>query len=684
MSTYFHLNKEIYDIIRENLRKSYDCTALLSNLKLLNIPIKTYKDEYARMISQFPQYNEIKNYNTIPDDKIRVYIALLFCKYITLNLIKPKIDFDQSDFLFINHKNFKSVEKLTLPTLKKHFELINNKFPIKDYDKIIKLKADKLRVKLIEIIQDHVSKGLVKYTISAIEETTKQPDRKLKKNSTSIEPVIIYHDNFTSVKNLSMDELILHVAKIYSTFKLKNFDDLFKQYKGEALRKKLIEIVEDYISKGLLKHKPTSGITNVMDDKKLLKESPKKSPLTPLIGREEKVAITVKKATNDYMNAMKKELARLETTEFNIEKLRKDINNDNFIKKAIDGHIKALEFKYRSYAKLSQIDWQGTGKDKDNTGKGEVNLNEIITNMQAQVLQKIKYIKENNSMIKEKREELLKIIDDPDNGIESIKGKSRETLRMSLIKIIYMFIEIPIFFFKGFNNFVLTGPAGSGKTKVAGVIANLMRNLGILVTKNVIMATKQNLVGQYLGQSGPKTRNVLSNGLEGVVFIDEAYTLTPCDKQNTNVDHYAEEVVGELINFMDKFIGCIVIIVAGYKDKMTECFLTFNEGIARRFPKMIELTPYSSGDLYNIFEIFLNDTIDVKQFLKLDQRKYIKAIIATLNENNIFTNQAGDMLNLSKIIGEDAILNNKKYDKKLIKLSFKKFCLAKNIAIDFE
>jgi SpoVK/Ycf46/Vps4 family AAA+-type ATPase len=188
-------------------------------------------------------------------------------------------------------------------------------------------------------------------------------------------------------------------------------------------------------------------------------------------------------------------------------------------------------------------------------------------------------------------------------------------------------------------------------------------------------------VAAYVGQSALKTRKILANGLEGVVFIDEAYTLTPCSNAK-NADTYSEESVGELINFIDKFIGCTVIIVAGYKDKMIDCFLKFNEGMPRRFPKMIELSPYSSTDLFNIFEYFLNDSIDVKSMLSLEQRKYIKGVIKTLNDSNIFNNQAGDMLNLSKIIGEDTILYGTKYNKNMMNLSFKKFCLGKNIAID--
>lgn len=543
---------------------------------------------------------------------------------------------------------------------KKETELL--KMPIdlymKEYTKIVELfpemrdstiekshKNSKLKQRLIKFLYDAIITG------------------KIKKKTTNI--YYMSEKDYYNIKERKKGLLLAHLKPLFSDINrhliIKDYSIITTELKGIKLRNEILKIINDYIALNIIRPKiETKGIST--DDES-----------------EEKIEIKVNKANSKYKHDIKKELAEIETNEFNLTKLRKDINDDGFIKKAIEGEIKALEFKYKTYSKLALIDWQGEGKDKE---KPMGNLNEIIEKIKKTINEKINYLKKSPYVIKEKREELLNILDDPDNGIASIRGTSRESLRISLIKIIYMFIEVPIFFFKGFNNFILTGPPGSGKTKVASVIANLMKNLGILATTNVIMATRQNLVAEFTGQSAPKTRNLLSNGLEGVVFIDEAYTLTPCKEKNYHIDNLAEEAVGELINFIDKFIGCIVIIVAGYKDKMNDCFLKFNEGMARRFPKQIELLPYSSTDLFNIFEIFLNDSIDIKAILTTEQRQYIKGIIKTLNENSVFNNQAGDMLNLSKVIGEDAILNSKKYDKKLIKLSFKKFCLTKDIAIE--
>lgn len=425
--------------------------------------------------------------------------------------------------------------------------------------------------------------------------------------------------------------------------------------------------------------KPASSpkaVVKIANSKYVKASSPEDLPLL-------EINIQTKVADVAYLTELKKTIADIENKGFNIKSFDKDINDDEFIKKALDGHIQALQFKLKTYKKLGEVNWQGDPPSDNRAAVFSVNLNSIIKKMEDEITTKLKMLKSNPNAIAQKRKELLSILYDPDNGISTIRGSTRESVRISMMKLIYMFIKVPVFFFKGFINFMLTGPAGSGKTKIASVVAHMMKNLGILATTKVIMATKQNLVAEFIGQSGPKTRNLLAGALEGVVFIDEAYTLTPCPGSTATSDAFSEESVGELINFMDKFVGCLVVIVAGYKKKMYECFLTFNEGMSRRFPKVIDLVNYNSNDMYDIFEKFLSETLDVKKILTKPQRIFIKSIIAKLNSQDIFNNQAGDMLNLSKVIGEDAVLFTSDYDDEMIKLSFMKFCSNKNIALEF-
>ena len=96
-----------------------------------------------------------------------------------------------------------------------------------------------------------------------------------------------------------------------------------------------------------------------------------------------------------------------------------NINNDNFILKAIDGEIKALEFKLKTYQKLSKMDWDGiNGGEAD---KKDTNMNKIINDMISLIKEKLNYIKLNPNKLKDKRNALLSIIDDTDNGIITIK-----------------------------------------------------------------------------------------------------------------------------------------------------------------------------------------------------------------------------------------------------------------------
>jgi SpoVK/Ycf46/Vps4 family AAA+-type ATPase len=402
-----------------------------------------------------------------------------------------------------------------------------------------------------------------------------------------------------------------------------------------------------------------------------------------------KIAIEVKPASKTYLKELQSELEHLDTNNYSIEALEKGLKTDDFLQRAVQAHDQALLYKLKVYKKLSRLNW-GEEVKKDPFGQAPtpVNLNEFIPKLAQTIYEEIQ--KRNKlsmqDKMKMKQADLKSILFDPDHGIATIQGKSRSNVRLMLLKTMYMFFKVPEFFFKGFINFMITGPAGSGKTKVAGVIAHMFKHLGILANTKVIMATKQNLVAGYVGQTGPKTRAVLVNALEGVLFIDEAYSLAPCPSEAGQGAHvsFSEESVAEIINFLDKFIGCMVVIVAGYKDKMYDCFLTFNEGLGRRFPKTIDFIPYTSDDLYNMMLLFMNESVNAQQLFTKHHLAVIKGLIVALNDNQVFNNQAGDMLNLAKMLAEEVVLTGPSFDDARIKLLFRKFCASKNMAIHFE
>eukprot|EP00960_Hanusia_phi_P064247 765740-Hanusia_phi.AAC.1 len=532
---------------------------------------------------------------------------------------------------------------------------------------------------------EHVEKKIKKKAQKKIEKKAlPNKDKKLvdKKVEKKVDKESPKSDKSSEEKKKKVSITAAEMKKLMNTdlSELKRIREIMQKGVGNFTQDDVM-ILKEFIQKiktDEQKQSPKKSSDKIMQDVKVDERypiiKPKKTEKLPTID----ISLQTKKADQSYLTNLRKIISEEENGGYNTDRFEQDINSDDFVKRALDAHIESLKYKLKNYKKLSKYNWQGY---TTNGGGGfTVDINKKITELMQEIENELKEINENENAVKEKRMQLMNILYDPDNGIATIRGSSRNNIRISIIKLIYTFFKMPTFFFKGFINFMLTGSAGSGKTRVASVIAHTMRNLGILATRNVTFATKQNLIGEYSGQTGPKTRNVLVSSLEGVVFIDEAYTLTPCTGQKD--DGYAEEAVGELINTLDKFIGCFVVIVAGYKEKMYDCFLAFNEGMARRFPKVMDLMPYDSDDLYEIFENFLSESIDVKKVLNREQRIYIKSIISILNKNDLFSNQAGDMLNLSKIMGEDALLNDD-YTEQKIKLSFKKFAANKDIAILF-
>jgi hypothetical protein len=131
---------------------------------------------------------------------------------------------------------------------------------------------------------------------------------------------------------------------------------------------------------------------------------------------------------------------------------------------------------------------------------------------------------------------------------------------------------------------------------------------GILATDIVSIISRPDLVGQYLGETGTKTKRKLIDSLEGIIFIDEAYQLGGCP----DPDAYGMESITEIVNFLDKYMALGIMIVAGYENEMNQCFFQRNEGLRRRFPNQYKLIDY---EYYDLFLIFMKGTYnDFYQF----------------------------------------------------------------------
>lgn len=144
-----------------------------------------------------------------------------------------------------------------------------------------------------------------------------------------------------------------------------------------------------------------------------------------------------------------------------------------------------------------------------------------------------------------------------------------------------------------------TGPPGTGKTTVARIVARMYRGLGLLQTENVVECSRRDLVGQYLGATAIKTSAVIDSALDGVLFIDEAYTLV--QDGLSGGDAFGREAVDTLLARMENDRDRLVVIIAGY-DGEIDRFLGSNEGLASRFARRIRFPGYSPGELAEIGE----------------------------------------------------------------------------------
>ena len=174
---------------------------------------------------------------------------------------------------------------------------------------------------------------------------------------------------------------------------------------------------------------------------------------------------------------------------------------------------------------------------------------------------------------------------------------------------------------------VFTGNPGTGKTTVARIVANIYKELGVLKKGHLVETDRSGLVAEYVGQTAVKTNKVIDSALDGVLFIDEAYSLVGGGQNDFGI-----EAISTLLKRMEDDRDRLVVILAGYSNEM-QTFINANPGLQSRFNRYIEFPDYSADELAQIFEFNLTkNEYTITDDAKTALTAYLNNVVATKDE----------------------------------------------------
>jgi len=223
---------------------------------------------------------------------------------------------------------------------------------------------------------------------------------------------------------------------------------------------------------------------------------------------------------------------------------------------------------------------------------------------------------------------ILNLLDEELVGLAPVKSRIREVAALLLIDKLRKNLGI-----SSANpglHMSFTGSPGTGKTTVGLKMADILYQLGYIKKGHLLTVTRDDLVGQYIGHTAPKTKEVLKKAMGGVLFIDEAYYLYKPDNERD----YGQEAIEILLQVMENQRDELVVVLAGYKEPMDK-FFESNPGLSSRIANHIDFPDYTVEELLKISKIML----DEQQYqLTPDAEVALGQYIALRKEKPLFAN----------------------------------------------
>lgn len=200
------------------------------------------------------------------------------------------------------------------------------------------------------------------------------------------------------------------------------------------------------------------------------------------------------------------------------------------------------------------------------------------------------------AFIEEDTRSLSELLDELNNliGLEEVKAKVNDLIAFQTVQMLRN--KQGLQSQKGTMHLAFTGNPGTGKTTVARIVGRIFKQIGLLSKGHFIEVSRTDLIAGYQGQTALKVKKVIEEAKGGVLFIDEAYSIT----ENDHSDSYGRECLTELTKALEDYRDDLVVIVAGYTGPMTHFFAS-NPGLKSRFNTFIEFPDYDANELQEIF-----------------------------------------------------------------------------------